>query len=451
MDNTSAQNLWSLMLTTLEAEVSAITFDVWIKTLEAWELDEGKLVLLAPSEKSRDFVLQRYHTLISSVMKKHNHLLQELEVLDPSSLEKQQPKTKVAVESVSTAKSLNFEPVLLNSKYNFDSFVVGKSNQLVYATARAIAEDPGKRYNPLFIYGGVGLGKTHIMHAIGNAIRKNTDYSKVLYVSSEKFTNEFIEGIRQGSQTSNSFREKYRTVDVLMVDDVQFFAHKDGTQEEFFHTFNDLYSTGRQIVLTSDRPPKEIGGLADRLQSRFECGMIADIQSPDLETRIAILQKKAQTENQNLPLEVISFMAERINNNIREMEGLFNKVVLLSLLENKAPTIDIVKTALKDYEEKTAESVSMEDIIDRTCVYYNMDKGDVLGKQKTKEIVETRQMCMYLITELLSVPLATIGTVFGGRDHTTVMHARNKVADKLKDNQRLKLQVQDIKDLLFKA
>jgi chromosomal replication initiator protein len=421
---------------------------VWIRPLEPVELNNGKLVLLAPTQQACEFVANRYYELILKIMTSHNSLMNQIEFLSPDSLEQ---RAVASAPKLEVAKSnYKYEPVVLNSKYNFDSFVVGKSNQLVYATAQAIAEEPGKRYNPLFIYGGVGLGKTHIMHAIGNAIQKNTDYSKVLYVSSEKFTNEFIEGIRAGTQTSNSFREKYRTVDVLMVDDVQFFGNKEGTQEEFFHTFNDLYNTGRQIVLTSDRPPKEIGGLADRLQSRFECGVIADIQSPDLETRIAILQKKAQTENRNLPLDVISFMAERINNNIREMEGLFNKVVLLAQIENKSPTIDIVKVALKDFEEKTAENVTMDDIINKTCAYFNIPKEDVLGKKKTSDIAETRQMCMFLITEMLNIPLATIGSFIGGRDHTTVMHARNKVAEKIKENVKQKLIVQDIKDMILK-
>lgn len=457
-DNSYAIDLWSQMQGTLETEVSAITYDVWLKPLEAYRIVDGKLVLLAPTLEVRGFVSNRYFELIKKVMQQHNSLLYDLEILDPAMVESEYaanplPKSQAVVAEVSP--SIKYETVVLNRKYTFETFVEGKSNQLLYATAQAVAEGPGSRYNPLFIYGGVGLGKTHIMHAIGNYIinksiqfQKDSPVPRVLYVSSEQFTNEFIEGIRFGNQQTNSFREKYRKVDVLMVDDVQFFANKDSTVEEFFHTFNELYNLGKQIVLTSDRPPKEIMGIHDRLKSRFECGIMVDVQSPDLETRVAILRKKAQLENQYIPDDIIYFMAERINNNIRELEGLFNKVVLLAQLEKKPPNTEIVETALLDFKDKSKGAITMEDIIDCTCKYFKISKTEVLGKKKTKEIAETRQMCMYIITELLDVPLASIGAVFGGRDHTTVMHARNKVAGEYKENERTKTIVQDIKAMM---
>ncbi|MCL1944625.1 MAG: chromosomal replication initiator protein DnaA [Firmicutes bacterium] len=465
------QDLWTQMSSTLETEVSAITFDVWIKALEVDQIEDGKLVLIAPTAKAREFVVNRYFDLIKRVMKQHNSLLNELEILDPDGLEsrpvdsKQLMVSKLLQPTQSTTSTVlhnnnsKYETTVLNRKYNFDTFVVGKSNQLVHATAMSVAADPGKRYNPLFIHGGVGLGKTHIMHAIGNAVvdralKNNEQMPRVLYVSSEQFTNEFIESIKSGSQINNSFRDKYRKADVLMVDDVQFFGNKEGTQEEFFHTFNELYNAGKQIVLTSDRPPKEIGSLADRLQSRFECGVIVDVQSPDLETRIAILKKKAQLDNQYIPDDILIFMAERIDKNIREMEGLFNKVVLLSQLDKVSPNTDMVQIALKDFEEKSQGIVTMDTIVDITCNYFKLDRTEVMGKKKTKDIAEARQVCMYLITDILNVPLATIGTLFGGRDHTTVMHARNKVADNIRDNSRYKsigykTMIQDIKDMIL--
>jgi chromosomal replication initiator protein len=458
MDNGYSQDLWAQMLGTLESELSAITFDVWFKALEVEQLEGDKLVLLAPTSKVRDFVVGRYYDLVKRVMQQHNSLLRDLEILDPDDLENKpmaKPHKDSKPDTNDTIRTTIYETVVLNRKYTFDTFVVGKSNQQVYETAQSIAESPGTRYNPLFIYGGVGLGKTHIMHAIGNAIIGNAlnrgqEAPRVLYVSSEKFTNDFIEAIRVGSQSNNSFRDKYRSVDVLMVDDVQFFGNKEGTQEEFFHTFNELYNAGRQIVLTSDRPPKDIGGLADRLKSRFECGIKADVQSPDLETRIAILQKKAQMDNQNIPYEMLEFMAKHVDKNVRELEGLLNKVIFLAKMEFKQPTIETVEMALKDFEEKTQGSITIDDIIESTCTYCSISKDDIVGKKKTKEIAEARQLCMYIITELLNVPLATIGSYFGGRDHTTVMHSRNKVADAIRDgDRRLKSRVEDIKSMVL--
>jgi len=439
-------DLWGNMLTTLETEASAISFDVWLKPLEPIDIIDNRLVLLAPTTSARDFVNSRFLQLLKSTLSRHHTMLNDIELIDPIEMERFNTR-----EIKPKPQEVQTESVTLRAQYTFESFVVGKSNQFVFATAQAIAEDPGSRYNPLFIYGGVGLGKTHIMHAIGNKI-KSTKNLKVLYVSSDKFINEFIEGIRAGSANSNSFKEKYRNVDVLMIDDVQFFAGKEATQEEFFHTFNDLHQSGKQIVLTSDRPPKEIGGLPDRLRSRFESGIIADIQPPDLETRIAILQRKIQMDKQNVPPEVINYMAERISNNVREMEGVLNKVVLLAQLEGVVPSIDMLKDTLKDFDEKTGNDVTMQDILDNICRYCNISIADVLGRKRTKEIAEARQLAMYLCTELLiSTPLSSIGNYFGGRDHTTVMHARDKISERLKSDNKLKFIVSDIKELIFKG
>jgi chromosomal replication initiator protein len=320
----------------------------------------------------------------------------------------------------------------------------------MHAAARAVADEPGIRYNPLFIYGGAGLGKTHIMHAIGNSVRVSNPSMRVLYVSSEKFVNEFIESIRTTKSKSSSFREKYRNADVLMIDDIQFIAGKSGTQEEMFHTFNELYNENKQLVLTSDRPPKEIPDLEDRLRSRFEWGLIADVQPPDLETRIAILQKKAQIEKYNISTQTLAFMAEHMSSNIRDMEGLLNKVIFLSRLYETEPKIETVQEALKDYADRTEEAVSADAVIECTCKYFGVSKDELVGKKKSREIVEPRQVCIYIITELLALPLASIGNIFGGRDHTTVMHARDKVAQNLNTSNKIRSAVQDIKDMVLK-
>ncbi|MCI8435870.1 MAG: chromosomal replication initiator protein DnaA [Clostridia bacterium] len=446
--NREARELWLTMLAVLETEMSAISYDVWIKTLDVVDIVDGKLVLKAQNEDCKNFVVTRFLPLIRDVMKKENPLLTEVVLIDPSEEDKYVTATEKVDEPEETVR---IEPNIIDPKYNFENFVVGKSNQLVYAAAVNVAEEPGQGFNPLFIYGGVGLGKTHIMHAIGNAVRINHPQLKTLYVTSEKFVNEFIRSIRtnKGNNTS-AFREKYRNVDVLMIDDIQFIANKPGTQEEMFHTFNDLYQSKKQLVFSSDRPPKEIPDLEDRLRSRFEWGLITDIQPPDLETRIAILQKKAQMEKQNLPMDVLTFMAEKIDTNIREMEGLLKKVIFLSKLSEKPPTIDLVKEALKDYGDVSDGEITSDEILAKACEYFRISRDDLIGKKKIKEIVEARHICMYLMTEMLTLPLKAIGNIFGGRDHTTVIHARDMVAEKMQSNVKTKLAVQDIKNLIYR-
>lgn len=329
---------------------------------------------------------------------------------------------------------------------------MGECNRIAVAAARAVAENPGTKFNPLFIYGGVGLGKTHIMHAIGNYIRKHNQHLKVLYVSSEKFVNELVASIRSKGGSTFDFREKYRNADVLMIDDIQFISKKEGTQVEMFHTFNDLYQMNKQMIFASDRSPKEIPDIEDRLRSRFEWGMIADIQPPDLETRIAILQKKAQLEKYNVPLEALNFMAASSDSNIRELESLLNKVILLAKLYESPVSIDLVKEALKDYAPKTEpEAVSPDDVIAATLkLYPNVTKEELLGKKRDKEIVEPRMICIYLISELLPLPLTSIGAIMGGRDHTTIMHAKSKIAEKLQKDERIKRTVDDIRNMIYK-
>lgn len=442
-----AKELWEKMLTSLETAFSAVTYDVFIKKLEPISIIDGRLVLLTPG--SRQFILDKFADQLTEAMREADPSMNSLLVIEPEDAEiyrvKEDDYTEEEQEEIPKV-----EANVINPKYNFENFVVGKSNRFMYAAARAVADEPGSRYNPLFIYGGAGLGKTHIMHAIGNSVRMSHPHLKVLYASSEKFVNEFIASIRTTKGKSTNFRDKYRSVDVLMIDDIQFIADKAGTQEELFHTFNDLYQNNKQIILTSDRPPKEISPLEERLRSRFEWGLIADVQPPDIETRIAILQKKAQAEKHNIKFEVLSFMAEKMSSNIRDMESLLNKVIFLSRLYNTEPDIDLVKEALKDYDERNEENVTAERVIECVCRYCNVSKEDLVGKKKTKEIVEPRQICIYLITEMFALPLTTIGAMFGGRDHTTVMHARDKVAEKIAANPKTKVIVNDIRDMILK-
>lgn len=445
MNNT--KDLWEKMLTGLEIEVNAVTFDVWIKTLQPISIIDGRLVLMAPSAGSVSFVTEKFSDILLAKMKEVNPLMTGILIIDPS--EEETYRTKEDTYIVEEEPVPKIEANILNPKYNFENFVVGKSNQFMHAVAQAVANEPGIRYNPLFIHGGAGLGKTHIMHAIGNSVRMNFPHLKVLYASSEKFLNEFIESLRTTKGKSMDFRNKYRNVDVLMIDDIQFIAGKPGLQEEMFHTFNDLYQANKQIILTSDRPPKEISPLEERLRSRFEWGMLADVQAPDFETRVAILQKKAQLENYNIPAPVLQLMAEKISDNVRDMESLLNKVTFLSKLYETVPSVELVQEALRDYGDKTEDSVSAERIIDCVCRYFNVGKEDLIGKKRTKELVEPRQICIYLITEMLTLPLASVGRIMGGRDHTTMGYARDKIAEKVGQNGKIKVAVQDIKDLVL--
>ncbi len=320
---------------------------------------------------------------------------------------------------------------MLNPKYTFDSFVIGNSNRFAHAASLAVAESPAKAYNPLFIYGGVGLGKTHLMHAIGHYILNNNPKSQVVYVSSEKFTNELINSIKDDKNVE--FRNKYRNIDILLVDDIQFIAGKERTQEEFFHTFNALYEANKQIIISSDRPPKEIPTLEDRLRSRFEWGLIADIQAPDFETRMAILKKKADVEKLNIPNEVMVYIATKIKSNIRELEGALIRIVAFSSLTNKEISVDLASEALKDIiSSKQTRQVTIDIIQEVVANYYNLKIEDLKSARRTRNIAFPRQIAMYLSRKLTDMSLPKIGEEFGGRDHTTVIHAYEKISNNLK-------------------
>ncbi|MBQ3214032.1 MAG: chromosomal replication initiator protein DnaA [Clostridia bacterium] len=433
---------WNEVLKDMGNLVTAVSYDLYIETLEPIKVDNNKLVVLASTSTNKKQLLRLHKEKLLSAIKNHFENVEDVIVLEPSEKEAFLEDIKQAEETIETNQMLN-EKTILNKKYTFDNFVVGQSNKIVYSAALNVAENPGKNFNPLFIYGGVGLGKTHLLHAIGNYVTKNNKDFKIIYVTCEQFMNDFTKSIRE--KTTEAFRHKYREVDLLMIDDIQFISNKTGTQEEFFHTFNDLHQFNKQIILASDKHPRNIDALEERLRSRFSGGLIQDIQKPDFETRLAILQKKVEIENYSVESNVLEFLAEKIDTNIRELEGSLNKVVSLSILigKNKATMFE-AEEALKDIAISQAQNLSVDKIMEVVCKYYNVKKADLIGKKKNKEIVDPRQICIYLITELMDIPLMTIGNAFGGRDHTTIMHARDKIAQNIKTNKSLKVNIEDL-------
>lgn len=444
-------SLWQAVLDKIELTVSNVSFVMWFKPLKVVDfVDNKKLIVAANSTSAKNQILRNY---FDSLLKAAQDIFGEnieIEVLDQNEeleyIKSNGEKTK--------EKEVEITKNPFNAKYTFDNFVVGKSNQFVYAAARAVAEHPGEKFNPLFIYGGVGLGKTHILNAIGNYLKEYSPNLKVKYVTCDQFSNDYIESLGMVSSNRNKdiseFRAKYRNLDVLMVDDIQFISKKTSTQEEFFNTFNELYQNNKQIIIASDRPPKDIETLAERLRSRFSSGLIQDIQSPDLETRIAILRKKCQLEKYAIDDEAIDFIAERINTNIRELEGMLSKVYFLATLSNKqvATKEDAIEAFNGQLEEEKNEGISADDIIDTVCKYYDITRQDIVGKKKSKEVVEPRMIAIYLICEYLEIPLVSIGKMFGGRDYTTIIHSRDKITDELKTSHKTQSIVSDIKKML---
>lgn len=444
------KKIWNILLLEISNRISTVTYDMWFSSLEPLTIVYNKLIIVAKLKSTKKTINTNYRDVILEEIKKLNTYVDDFIIITPDEISVYEDKIK---EDKKETESVELYNTLVDNNFTFDKFVVGQSNQIVYAAAKAVANQPGTLHNPLFIYGGVGLGKTHIMHAIGNEILKTNKKAKILYCTTEQFVNDFIDSIRNNkdNEQNKRFREKYRNVDILMLDDIQFLAGKTGTQEALFHTFNDLYQYKKQIILSSDRHPKELTFLEERLQSRFSSGLTVDISTPDLETRIAILQKKAYYKNVNLPIEVIYFIAESFDSNIRELEGALQKVIFYCQLEGKEPdNIDIIKEALKDDIDVSNHILSLDSIVDATCSYYNIKKEEVIGKKKLKQIVQARQIAIYLINDMLGVPLATIGSYFGGRDHTTIIYARDKIEEMIKTNNLIANQIKDIKNMIQK-
>lgn len=441
--------IWERALKQLKVSVSTIAYATYIEQLKPIDIVGSKLILSTKSELFASEVAKRLIDKIREALAMSGSGVTDIKLYVEGSNEDYLARKGVALPD----SEIDSTPI--NPKYTFDTFVVGPSNRYLYAAAKAVAENPSDSYNPLFIYGGAGLGKTHIMHAIANYIKQNNPLKNVLYATCEKFTSDLITTIRQGkaySQEGMDFRNKYRNVDVLIIDDVQFLAKKQSTQEEFFHTFNELYSQNKQIVLSADCHPKEIELLSERLKTRFEGGLMAQVLPPDIETKIAILQKKAEMRKYILSLDVALYLAENSDNDVRSLEGMLNKVIFASMLHEEPITIDLAKEALSECVPAGGEkeALTAESIIDSVCDFYKIQRSDLLGKKKTKDVVEPRQICAYLMTELLSIPLVTVGQTLGGRDHTTVIHARDKIAELIKENTRVETEIKDLKNMILK-
>lgn len=442
------KEMWERVLSKIEPVVSIVAYELWIEPIIPLDYTD-KLILVANSATAKKQLQKNHAKELSDSICEIFGSETEYEILDPD--EKEAYLKQKEPETVVEQQTKPEEENMFNSKYTFDNFVVGKSNQVCYAASKAVAENPGHKFNPLFIYGGVGLGKTHLLHAIGNYIKQNNPKLKIKYVSCNQFTNDFVESLSSNKEKgptkgTAAFREKYRCVDVLMIDDIQFLTKRIETQEEFFNTFNDLYQQNKQIIISSDRPPKEIETLTDRLRSRFVSGFIQDIQAPDYETRIAILRKKAQIERYFIDDDAIDYIAEKIDSNIREMEGSLGKVYFFAtLLGKKNATLEDAQEALKEQAEDVVKRLTPETIIDVVCKYYGVEYKEVVGKKKSKEIVEPRMIAIYLISDMLDVPLVSIGKIFGGRDHTTIIHSRDKITEKLKKDHKTKVILDDIK------
>lgn len=432
----SVQDIWERVEDLLDGELTKISLDTWIKTIKPLNIHNDVLKLEAPSEFNRDILNTRYITLIANAVKSVTNRNYKIEVVLKD--------TKNSSYTDEFGERVNPNSSLLNPKYTFDTFVRGNGNQFAHAGAVAVAEFPAKRYNPFFVYGGVGLGKTHLMHAIGHYILEQTPESKVLYVTAEKFTNELINSIRDSK--NDEFRNKYRNIDVLLIDDIQFIIGKERTQEEFFHTFNALYEAQKQIVISSDKAPKDMIPLEDRLRSRFEWGLLADIQAPDIETRIAILKKKAQLEKFEVPDDVLVYIADNIVSNIRELEGALNRVLAYASLTNSPLTVELSQECLKKMiTELSDREINPAVIMKTVSRYFDVNPEHLIGKKRSRDIAFPRQIAMFLCRELTDLSLPKIGQAFGGRDHTTVLHACDKIHEEIQTNAEVRRALSEMK------
>lgn len=477
MNTNHMAEIWEQVLKILEKDIIKPIFDTWIKSTIPISLTDTTFEIGTPKQFIKDWLETRYATTIQNTVQYITQKQLEVrfinldmeagdQVQDPVQTQPQgegkeftDQSTKKSMGFIAPNQPANEQPVqnqlpakantvddsinTLNPKYIFETFVIGNSNRFAHAASLAVAEAPAKVYNPFFMYGGVGLGKTHLMHAIGHRIHQNFPDKKILYISSEKFTNDFINSIMD--KNPESFRQKYRNIDVLLVDDIQFLAKKEQTQEEFFHTFNTLHEADKQIIISSDRPPREISTLEDRLRSRFEWGLITDIQPPDLETRIAILRKKAIADNLNIPNDVMVYIASRIDNNIRELEGALIRVIAYASLTKQEINIDLATEALKDiFPNGRPKQITNELIQEVVASHFKLKLEELSAKKRTRNVAYPRQIAMYLCRELTDTSLPKIGEIFGGRDHTTVIHAHDKISRERNEDAKLNNTLKDL-------
>ena len=432
-----SKELWEKACELMKQEMNQITYSTFIENnLTPVRVQDDTLILRIAMEQMKTMVVNRYTQLINSSLGKvaGKRMVCDIRTEQELALLPEEEKSSKGV-------------VQLNPRLTFDTFVVGSGNRFAHAAAVAVAENPAEAYNPLFIYGGVGLGKTHLMHAIGHYVQQQYPEKRLLYITSETFINELIAAIQQGRNVE--FRQRFRSVDILMVDDIQFIGGKDSTQEEFFHTFNDLYNAGKQIILTSDKPPQEIARLEERLRSRFAWGLIADIQRPDVETRTAILRAKAVSEGVSVPDEVLSLIAEHVNSNIRELEGSFNKLVAYSGLVREPITMELARVALKEtLHGDKRRAITAGIIMQTVCEYFSVSMDDLTSATRRREITVPRQIAMYLTRDLTDMSLPQIGTAFGNRDHTTVLHACSVIGKGVEESGEMAAQVNDLRQMI---
>ena len=441
-EHSQLQYIWKQVSERVQNLISPISYNTYIKTLEPIDIMGRILVLKAETPLGANTIMKKHAEKIRDAMVKCDLGVKDFRLVVDGSEEFSLDYEEDASE--------NFQSAPINKNFTFDSFVAGAGSKFVYAAAKAVAEAPGETFNPLFIYGESGLGKTHLMHAIANEIARKYPEKKVLYTTCENFLNEFIDSIAQKS--SAKFRFHYRNVDVLIIDDVQFLKNKTQVQEEFFHTFNELSAQNKQIVLTSDRPPKEIATLEERLRTRFEGGMIADIQPPDPETKIAILKKKASDKKYIIADEVLEFLARDSGHDVRTLEGRLTKVIFASKLHEEPITLELARKALNESvnESSEEEDVTPDKVVAAVCSYFKQKKEDLMGKGKKADLVKARQICAYLLCKMLSLPLGAVGNILGGRDHTTIMYARDKMEKLASLNDRVAKEIDDIKNIILK-
>ena len=438
-------NIWEKAKNVIKEKIGAISYETWFSAILVKENDLENLTIETPDEFFKNWIVEHYLKIIEETLIELTSKNVKVELIVNPHILKEKTQNKLSQIEESFFENKKDDPHL-NPRFLFENFVVGPSNRFSYAACRAVAESPAKAYNPLFIYGPVGLGKTHLMQAITHHIKQTHHDIKFSYLSSEKFTNELIDAIRHHS--TSAFRQKYRNIDVLLIDDIHFIAGKESTQEEFFHTFNTLHNNRKQIIISSDRPPKEIANLEERLRSRFAWGLIADIQPPDFETRVAILRKKMEREQVNVLESVIIFIAEQIKTNIRELEGALIRVVAYSLLEENPVSLDMAKVVLRDMVKESAKAISVDIIQKSVAEFFNITLADLKSSKRSRNIILPRQIAMHLSRQLTNLSLPEIGSAFGGKDHTTVLHSCRKISHELEQDIKLKSTLDKLSTIL---
>jgi len=458
------QEVWQSVLAEFELKVSKASFSTWFQNTGIGEIneEEGKVCICVPNSFIKSWLEKKYHNEIKKLLEEKSDLqireveyeiekknkIQDMKCQPDQTPEVSTPDNPQFAHKEKKDKKEVAEEYGISRKYNFETFVVGKGNELAHAAAKAVAEEPGKAYNPLFIYGDVGLGKTHLLQAIANEILNKNKHQEILYVSAEKFTSEYVGSVKEGA--ADEFKDRYRDVNLLLIDDIQFISGKEQTQEEFFHTFNSLYQSDKQIVISSDRPPKSIPALEERLQSRFEWGMIADVDSPDLETRVAILEKKCQQKDFEINQELLELIATLVQSNIRELEGALNKIIAYHQLKNFKPTEDSIKSVLDSFKSQNQrKTLTPKEILETVADFFDIELEDILGKSRKKKYSLPRQIAMFLLREELDMSYPEIGNELGGRDHTTAIHGYEKIEKKVEENLDLKEDVELVKQRLY--